>query len=176
MSKEDWSDFVAVGEITAPHGVHGAFRVYPTTDYPHRLLKRKTIWVQSLSGPQVIRQAQAHPPLVILQLENITTRDQAEHLRGATLYVPIDSLPPLGQGEYYWFQLQGLSIRDISSQEIIGTLNKVIRTGANQDVFEVMRPNKPPLLLPALKSVVLHVDLEAGIMDVHVPEGLDDLT
>lgn len=174
MPKQDWSDFVEVGEITAPHGVHGALRVFPTTDFPRRLLTQKTLWVDSLPGPQAVHHAQLHPPIVIVLLEAITTRQQAETLRGASLYVPIRELPSLEPGEYYWFQLQGLTVRDGMTQEIIGTLRKVIRTGANQDVFEVIRPEKPPLLLPALKSVVLHVDLEAHVMEVRVPEGLDD--
>lgn len=174
MRNTDWSDFVAVGEITAPHGIQGAFRVYPTTDFPKRLLRRKTVWVGSLSGPQKVIMAQSHPPLVILKLEQISTREEAETLRGEILYVPKKSLPPLGSQEYYWFQLQGLRVQDHGTQEIIGTIDKIIRTGANHDVFEVIRPGKPGLLIPALKSVVLEVRLEEGIMVVQLPEGLDD--
>ncbi|HBQ96045.1 MAG: ribosome maturation factor RimM [Firmicutes bacterium] len=174
MRNSDWSEFVAVGEITTPHGLNGAFRVFPTTDFPDRLLKRKTIWVASLSGPQTIRMAKFHPPVVILQLEGITTREEAETLRGEIVYVPINSLPPLGPQEYYWFQLQGLHVLNDDTKEIIGTVSKMIRTGANQDVFEVVRPEKAPLLIPALKSVVTRVSLEEGIMTVKLPEGLDD--
>ena len=174
MRNIDWSEFVEVGEITAPHGVQGAFRVYPTTDFPNRLLTRKTVWVASLSGPQTVTTAQSHPPVIILKLEEINTRDEAAELRGQTLYVPKKSLPALGPQEYYWFQLEGLRVQDYDTEEIVGTVNKVIRTGANQDVFEVLRPGKSVLLIPALKAVVLNVKLEQGVMVVRLPEGLDD--
>jgi 16S rRNA processing protein RimM len=153
MSKkrdQRWEGFVVVGEVTAPHGIHGAVRLYPTTDFPDRLIARKEIWVEHLDGAQIITEIQAHPPLMIMQLQNVATREQAESLRGASLYVPIDSLPALGEQEYYWFQLEGMTVHDASTHELIGSVQKVIRTGANQDVFEVVRPSGGLQLVPGL--------------------------
>ncbi|PSR36662.1 MAG: 16S rRNA processing protein RimM [Sulfobacillus thermosulfidooxidans] len=171
-----WDDFVSVGEVTAPHGIHGELRVYPTTDFPERLLSRKTVWIDGLIGPQDVVRVTPRPPLVIMQLRTVATREQAELLRGAGLYVPIDSLPTLGNQEYYWFQLEGLEVRDYHNHTRIGVIQQVIRTGGNQDVFEVARDEGAPLLVPALKSVVKRVDLDMGIMEVDVPAGLEDLS
>ena len=47
-------------------------------------------------------------------------------------------------------------------------------TGAN-DVYVVERENGKELLLPAIKDCILDVDLENGVMTVHVLDGLLDL-
>ncbi len=171
-----WENYVSVGEVTSPHGIHGELRVYPTTDFPDRLLARTTVWVDGLEGPQEIMSVKPRPPLVIMQLRSVATREQAEMLRGASLYVPIDSLPALGEGEYYWFELEGLEVRDASSKAPIGILSNIIRAGGNQDVFEVAREGMPPLLVPALRSVVSRVDLPHNVMEVNLPPGLEDLS
>ena len=55
---------------------------------------------------------------------------------------------------------------------VIGEITDILDYTAN-DIYVVRRPKGGDLLLPALKSVVKAVDLEAGIMDVVIPEGLE---
>jgi 16S rRNA processing protein RimM len=50
-------------------------------------------------------------------------------------------------------------------------LTEVLFTGAN-DVYVVARP-AGELLLPALRDVIVRVDLDAGVMTVALPPGLD---
>jgi 16S rRNA processing protein RimM len=52
----------------------------------------------------------------------------------------------------------------------LGHLTEILYTRAN-DVYVVTGP-QGELLLPALRDVVLRVDLEAGRMVVVLPEGL----
>ena len=56
----------------------------------------------------------------------------------------------------------------------LGTVKDVIETGAN-DVYEVEMAAGRSLLLPAIKQCILNVDVENGMMQVHVLEGLLDL-
>ena len=58
--------------------------------------------------------------------------------------------------------------------ETLGTMKDVMFTGAN-DVYVVERENGKELLLPAIKDCILDVDLENGVMTVHVLDGLLDL-
>ena len=55
--------------------------------------------------------------------------------------------------------------------ERLGILTDVIQTGAN-DVYEVERKDGKPLLLPVIPECVLSVDVQAGVMRVHVLDGL----
>ena len=69
--------------------------------------------------------------------------------------------------------LIGLKVQDEDGTEL-GTVKDVIETGAN-DVYEVEMADGRSLLLPAIKQCILNVDVENGMMQVHVLEGLLDL-
>ena len=74
---------------------------------------------------------------------------------------------------YYWFDIIGLSVFTID-EKYLGCVESIIQTGSN-DVYVVKDPNKDKdneILIPALKSVVLAIDLERKIMRVDLPEGL----
>ena len=64
-----------------------------------------------------------------------------------------------------WFicDLLGLCVR--TQRETIGTLSDVIRTGAI-DVYEVKKETGGILRFPALKRVIVQVDVEQGIMQL----------
>ncbi len=60
---------------------------------------------------------------------------------------------------------------------MLGKITDVLATGAN-DVY-VVRPaagvnRGREILLPAIADVIIDVDLPAGILRVHIPEGLID--
>ena len=56
---------------------------------------------------------------------------------------------------------------------MLGELVEVMQTGAN-DVYVIRDGQGAEILLPALKSCILQVDLAAGLMRVRIPEGLLD--
>ena len=53
----------------------------------------------------------------------------------------------------------------------LGVLNDVLATGAN-DVYEVRMENGKDVLIPAIRQCILDVDVENGVMKVHLLEGL----
>lgn len=165
-----------VGEIVGAHGVDGTLKVYPTTDFPERLTKRKDIWVGNRNQASQVVHAQIHRNVILLQLDGIVNRDQAEALRGQILSVPTKELPRLPDGEYYWYQLVGLEVREWETGRVLGTLSQVLRSGGHHDLFEVDRSPSKPLLIPALKHIVRSVDLGGGLMEVILPDGLEDIT
>ena len=55
--------------------------------------------------------------------------------------------------------------------EYLGQVKDIIQTGSN-DVYVVAAGKEPEILIPALKAVVKTIDLEAGRMEVDLPEGL----
>lgn len=177
MSKTDnrWQEFVIVGEVTAPHGIDGTVRIYPFTDFPDRLLELKHVWIDGYDGAQPVDSVREHKQMMLLRLERVTTRNDAEQLRGRRLYVPIASLNPLSNDTYYWYQLMGLTVQELGTGRVIGQLHRVIRTGGVHDLFEVTRSARKPLLVPALKTIVKTVDLSEQIMQVTLPEGLEEL-
>ncbi len=174
--REVWPGHVMVGEVTSPFGIDGSLKVFPTTDFPERLLGLKEVTVDRLGGSRPVLQSRMHPPLAVIQLAGVNTREQAETLRGALLMVPEERLPKLPQDEYYWHQLVGMTVMEADTGRPLGRLAHVLRTGAGHDVFEVERSGKKPLLIPALKSVIKSVDVEGRVMTVELLPGLEEIS
>lgn len=166
---------ISVGEITGAHGIKGQVKVAALTDFPEtRFAPGAKLYVQKLGQTAEVISASVHKGLYLLSLSGIDDRDRAQALLHTYLQVPQSELPELPPGEYYHFQLIGLAV--YQADELLGEIVEVMQTGAN-DVYVIQAPagKKPSeILLPALKSCILNVDLAAGRMDVKLPEGLLD--
>jgi 16S rRNA processing protein RimM len=110
--------------------------------------------------------------VVILTLEEIADRNQAEALKDWEIAIEPEDLEQLPEGRYYIFQLVGLTVFTMEHQEL-GILTDVLQTGAN-DVYVVKTAEGKELLLPALKSVVKKIDLQTKEMLVDPLPGLLD--
>jgi len=106
---------------------------------------------------------------MLLKLVGCDTRDAAQGLRGMLVQIRTTDAAPLGEGEYYTYQVEGLIV-ETDVGEVLGKVVDVIETGAN-DVYVVRGP-RGEVLLPAIHEVVLEIDLTAGRMRVHLLPGL----
>jgi 16S rRNA processing protein RimM len=101
----------------------------------------------------------------------VTTKEQADALKGVSLFADRDRLPKLPDDEYYHSDLIGLEVRDTGGK-LLGRVSAVHNHGAG-DLLEITGSGKQPLLLPFTLAVVPTVDLAAGRLVVDLPEGLD---
>lgn len=131
---------IQLGEIVAAHGIDGGVKVYPWSDHADR-------WPDTLKAVHCDRLGEDPVPVAgfrwaagmpVLKLASVTTREQAMALVGARLWLSEDALPALPSGEYYWFQLVGMRVRDTQGAEV-GRVLHVQRAGAH-DLLEVSGP------------------------------------
>lgn len=163
--------YFRVGVITAPHGVRGEVRVYPTTDEPRRFLDLKEIRLDGRqSGMRAIENVKFHKNMVILKLEGIDSANEAELYRDCDLLIDRKDALPLAENEYYIADLIGLSV-ETEEGEVLGTLTDVMRTGAN-DVYVVRSEQKEEILIPVIPDSRIRTDLAAGKMTVNLLPGL----
>ena len=168
-------DLLQVGIITSTHGVRGEVKVYPTTDDPRRFRRLKEVVLDTgrekinleIEGVKFFKQ------FVILKFKGLDNINDIEKYRQKSLYVTRKNAVRLQRDEYFIADLIGLKVQDEDGTEL-GTVKDVIETGAN-DVYEVEMADGRSLLLPAIKQCILNVDVENGMMQVHVLEGLIDL-
>lgn len=160
---------IAIGEVSRPHGTGGRLKVHPLTEHPERFLVLKEVYLGGTKRRVV--SCQLTPGGVILGLEGIVHRQQAEALRGQLLEVDAEEVFPLPEGEYYWFELKGLRVVGEDGREI-GCVADVFRTPAH-DVLVVSRGERQHLV-PATRAVVAQVDLEGGRLVVRDWPGLLD--
>ncbi|MGI5824956.1 MAG: ribosome maturation factor RimM [Bacillota bacterium] len=172
--KED--KMIDIGEITGAHGIKGQIKVASLTDFPEiRFATGAEVYVSKLNTFMTVTQSSVHKGLYLLQLDGLNDRDKAQDLLHSHLQIDKNDLQELPEGEYYCFQLIGLKVYE--DDNLLGTVVDVQQTGAN-DVYHIKTPDgshKGLILLPALKTVVMKIDLENGKMQVKVPEGLLDL-
>ena len=159
--------YVAIGRVGAPWGVRGAFSVLPLAD--SRALFAPGRDVTIAGKPYTIESAQWRKGMVYLRLSGIESREAAGELRGRLLAVAEAELEPLPEGQYYRFQLIGLTVVSTEGEEL-GRLADVLSTGAN-DVY-VVRGGRGEVLLPATDEVVREIDLKAGRMLIEALPGL----
>ncbi len=179
-------DKFLIGEIVSVHGVKGALKVRPLTDHPVRFTKLDEVKVilpkNSPKGVELTRtykviSAIVSGGFVLLRLYGIDDRDQAELYRGAMLEIPREKAIDLPEDSYFIGDLIGCQVMEEledGTESLLGKVTDVLQTGGN-DVYQVMTPDKIQMLLPAIKQVVRHVDVEQGIIHVRMLPGLKEV-
>lgn len=164
--------YFVVGEIVNTQGIKGEVRVIPHTDDITRFELLDTILVEQRGKLQEygIEGVRYHKQFVLLKLEGIDDMTAAEKLKNSKLKIPESLALPLEEGEYYIRDLYDLTVVDDKGNNI-GILNDILFTGAN-DVYVIKPKEGKDIYLPAIKDCILNVDLEKGVMTVHIPEGL----
>ena len=165
-----WPEFLIVGRIIRAHGVRGEVGMKIVTDYPERLQEIGRLYIGPNYEPYHVKRIRSHRGGMLVQFEEIKDRDVAEALRGMLVHVHLDDAVPLGEGEHYLFQLEGIRVVTDTGEEL-GRMTGVIETGAN-DVYIITHPDGREILLPAIPDVIKQVDTSAGLMTVHILEGL----
>ena len=164
-----------VGVITSTHGVRGEVKVFPTTDDAKRFKKLKHVMIDTGKElkPMEIEQVKFFKNMVIVKFKGFDNINDIEIYKNKDILITREDAVPLGPDENFIVDLIGLKVMTDEGEEL-GTLKDVLQTGAN-DVYEVEMADGRSLLLPAIKQCILNVDVENGMMQVHVLEGLLDL-
>jgi 16S rRNA processing protein RimM len=153
----DTPERLMIGIIGAPHGTNGAMRVRIVSDFPERIATLSHVYIGDEPQRRRLRSIRGASPAAIMTVAGITSREEAALYRGMPIYMDIRDAKPLDEDEYYWHQLIDMTV--VSPEgETLGILTSILQTGAN-DVYVVTQPGGGELLLPALKDVILAIDV-----------------
>ncbi len=161
---------IDVGEIVNTHGLKGEVKVNPRTDAPEVFEMFKTVYLKDETSYKV-KGVRYQKNCVLLKLSGIDDVDEAERLRGSVLYVEKDLFSSLPSNTYLVADIVGLTVRD--KERNYGVIKDVITTGSN-DVYAVRGDDGKFIYVPAIKSVVLEINVEEGFVEVEMPKGLLD--
>lgn len=101
------------------------------------------------------------------RLTGVDTKEQADALKGTTLWADRAALPSLPDDEFYHADLIGLEVVDTGGVSL-GRVRAVHDHGAG-DILEVLGPSGV-LLVPFTRAAVPTVDLTAGRIVADPPE------
>ena len=138
-------DRVCIGVITAPHGVRGMVKIKPFTATPEAVAAYGPVWLEDGRRLKVEVKSMAKG-LVLARLDGIASREDAEAIKGVSLYIARDALPETATDEVYQIDLIGCSV-DATGIGIIGTVTGVFDFGAGT-MLEVARDTGKSVLIP----------------------------
>ena len=169
---EDLSHLLGLGRISGAHGIRGAVKVRAdaraaTTD-PEVFAALGEVMIGDRT--YIILQADRLKNQVVLHLAGVDTREGAEALVGQEVLGDRRRFPRLPPGEYYWFQLLGLPVYDVTDGTLLGHLQEILPTPGH-DVYVVVQDRRE-ILLPAVEEVIVEINLEEGFVRVAPPPGL----
>lgn len=160
-----------VGVVTATHGLKGEVKVFPTTEDPSRYDVLKEVFVRGRAGEErlEVEAVRYFKQFVIVKFKGIDRIEDVQRFLKKDLMIPRDQAIPLAEGEYFISDLVGLDVVDDQGNRV-GELTDVLATGAN-DVY-VVQDGDEEILIPVIPDCILKVDLERGMVLVHMLEGL----
>lgn len=152
---------IRMGRIVGLFGVKGWVKVFSYTD-PRQKILDYPVWLVDDSGAWTevrVLDGKRQGKGVIAQLDGNDDRDSAASLIGKDIAVRREALPVPDSGQFYWSDLEGLSVRRTDG-EVLGTVSYMLATGAN-DVM-VVKGERERLIPFLLHDTIVDVDLAAG--------------
>jgi 16S rRNA processing protein RimM len=163
------ADRICIGAIAGAFGVAGEVRLKSFCSAPSDIASYGLL--SSEDGSRQFRITLTKPVTggFGARIAGVTTREEAEALRGTSLFVDRDRLPSLPDDEFYHADLIGLDVLDTGG-DLLGKVIALHNHGAG-DIIEISSArHKSALLLPFTKAIVPNVDLSAGRIIVDLPD------
>jgi 16S rRNA processing protein RimM len=161
---------LVIGFLRRPHGVQGEIIMDLHTDFPQRIKSGRKILIGDKRQAATFESVRAHANGLLIKLRGIDTPESAGRFRNQWVYVKADDVPPLPEGQHYKYELIGLDVVD-DKGNTLGKLSEIIETGAN-DVYIIKDDSGKEILLPAIPSVIMELDMISRSMKVHLLDGL----
>src|SRR5215472_7155465 len=149
---------ICLGQIGAPHGVHGEVRLHSFTADPAAIATYGPLVTED-GRVFTIENLRPAKHALVAKLSGVADRDTAERLANTKLYVPRERLPqPEEPDEFYHADLIGLRAVDRAGKEC-GTVVAVHNFGAGE-LIELQPPDGAQTeLLPFDAATVPEVDI-----------------
>jgi 16S rRNA processing protein RimM len=106
-----------------------------------------------------VESVRPHSPFLLVRLQGITSLEQANELRDSIVSVEEHILPPLQDGEFYYYQVIGLDVATTAG-ESIGSIVRVFFSGGH-DVW-VVQQGKKEHMIPVIDEIVRSIDIAGG--------------
>lgn len=151
---------VVIGKFGAAFGVKGWLKVNSFTEPPEGIFDYQPWQMETSQGFKVIEivDSKVQGKNLVVQVADCEDRTKAQTLTNKAISVLRDQLPSLDDEQYYWTDLEGLTVLLANGDEL-GVINQFLETGAN-DVMVVLDGKTRHLVPFIMKTVVKEVDME----------------
>lgn len=164
-------DTIIVGSISGAFGVHGELRLKSFCATPEDIANYTPLTRADGAAITTLVISGQTKGALIARIDGVSTKEEADALRGVDILAQRAQLPNLPDDEFYHADLMGLSAFDTGGAPL-GTV-KAVQTNGAEDLLEITAPGlKNTVLVPFTKAIVPTVDLAAGRIILDPPGGL----
>ena len=165
------TDLVCVGALAGAYGVKGESRLKSFCAVPEDIARYSPLTDERGAAAYAVTLTGTISNGFAARIAGVTSKEQADALRGVRLYARREQLPSLPDDEFYHADLIGLEVLDTGGTPL-GHVRSVLNHGAG-DLLEIHGPGlAATLLLPFTRAAVPTVDLERGRIIADPPDGL----
>jgi len=157
--------FLEAGEIVNTHGVRGEVKIVPWADSAEFLRGFKQLYINGTDYR--LRGSFVHKDCLIASLEGVEDVNAAMVLKGKRVCIDRTAVR-LPKGKYFLSDIIGAKVVSEDGSEI-GTLADVIEN-PTQNVYVVRGETEH--LIPAVPEFIRGVDVDEGVVTVHLIEGM----
>lgn len=162
-------EYLEIGKIVSTQGIKGEVRVECWCDSPAFVSQFKNLYFDEGREKLDIK-ARPHKNIALVKIKGVDSIEQADLLRGKVLYMKRRDIK-LEKGVHFVQDLVGLEIKDFETGEVYGTLNDVLKTGAN-DVYEMKAGEKQLFYIPVIPDVVKEISPKKGYVLITPMKGM----
>lgn len=152
------NDRLTLGRVAGVYGIKGWVKLVSFTRPIENLLDYSPCWIAKGSGYEArLLEGKLHTTGLIARVSGpdgqvIEDRDLAAALIGSEIQVERSRLPEPDEGEFYWFDLVGLSVQNREGLPL-GKVTEVTSNGA-QDVL-VLKEGETERLIPFVHGPII---------------------
>lgn len=163
MSREaDSEELFLVGKVAGPHGINGAIKAFPLTDYPEERFAESSVLLLEVDGKLTEVQVKASKKsgkFYLIKLKGFDSRNDAESLKNCSFFVKRSQLKKLKENQFWiedivncWVYFEG---------ERLGKIEEVI-TGPSNDSYVVKGERE--FIIPATKEAIESIDIDKKLL------------
>ena len=168
----DAFSFLKIGIITHVHGLKGEVFVslFSQEEEISSVIVDQIVQIKKDLNTCLetsVHEARSHKRGLIIKLKNVNTRQEAEMLKGAILFVPKKVFSSLKGENIYLCEVLNFEVRD----QQLGVLGKIYAFSSNgaQDLLLVKDEKGTQVEIPFIKAFVVHVDFKLETVQVDLP-------
>ena len=164
------SQLVCIGQIINVHGVKGAVKIKSYLSNPMDIGTFESVTDQKQKRFFKIKALNQKQGIVLARIQGIETREDAETLKGTSLYIERAQLPKEKADEYYYCDLIGLTV--YHEGKVFGKVLSVENFGAG-DIINIQLSNGKVFPFDFSNATFPVISVKDGYMEICLPIGLE---
>jgi 16S rRNA processing protein RimM len=146
---------LVIGEVLKPQGIRGEIKIKTFTDFPEDVKEFGVVYIDGKEY-KILTFRVAPDGFAYLGLRGVPDRNAAELLRGKIIEGDRSDAPELEEGQYYIVDVLGCAC-ETEDGVFLGTVKDI--ANLSSEIYTLEKDGKN-ILFPAIKGVVLKVDIE----------------